>query len=424
MRPRSSRYFVGNNATMTDTVPLRILRTLASVADTGSVTRAAHALHQSASSVSRAVQSAEDTLGIRLFDRGPRGVSPTAAGKVLALRANRAMQVLRAAAEGLQLRGAPASVAALPRLVSDTLLHALAARAEHLTESAAAASLGLSQSALHQALGKLEHVAKVQLFERTRVGTRLNESGRWLLQHAQQALDEIRIAHEELAPWRGLTGRHVSIGALPMAGDVLVPRAAALALALQPDLRLAVKDGTYDALIDMLRAADIDFVVGPLRGDLVAPDLVEEVLFVDRFVAVVRAGHPLLKQGRRKGQAIGLHDMVAYPWIGALPGTPAQRAFDRLFAAAGVAPPAVSLQAHSTAVVRSVLLSGDHIALVSPLQVRAEVDAGLLVHACGPFDGTERAIGIAQRRDGLASTACAHVLEALRNAAREATGNK
>ncbi|WP_420223351.1 LysR family transcriptional regulator [Pigmentiphaga litoralis] len=409
---------------MTDTVPLRILRTLASVAETGSVTRAARALHQSSSSVSRAVTCAEATLGIRLFDRGARGVLPTAAGEVLAMRVTRALHVLRAAADGLQVRGAPASVAALPRLVSDTSLQALAARSTHLTESAAAVALGMSQSALHQALGRLEHLAKVQLFERTRIGTRLNESGRWLLQHTQQALAEIRIGHEELARWRGLTGRHVSIGSLPMAGDVLVPRAAALALAAQPDLRLAVKDGTYDALIDMLRAADIDFVVGPLRGAVAAPDLMEEVLFVDRFVAVVRAGHPLLAGRRRRSVVAQLKQMVAYPWIGALPGTPAQRAFDRLFAEAGVAPPDVSLQAHSTAVVRSVLLSGDHIALVSPLQVRAEMEGGLLVPACGPFAGTERAIGIAQRRDALASSACAQVLASLRQAAAEATANK
>ena len=402
---------------MTETVPLRILRTIASVAETGSVTRAAQALHQSSSSVSRAVQSAELILGIPLFDRGARGVLPTAAGEVLALRVNRAMRLLRIAAEGLRLRGAPDSVAALPRLVSDTFLRALTARAEHATESAAAASLGMSQSALHQALGRLEHLAKVQLFERTRVGTRLNESGRWLLQHAQQAIDEIRIGHEELARWRGLSGRHVSIGSLPMAGDVLVPRAAALAIGAQTDIRLAVKDGTYAALVRMLRAAEIDFIVGPLRGAAVAADLVEEVLFVDLFVAVVRARHPLLKKGRR----ISLKQMVTYPWIGALPGTPAQAAFDRVFEQAGIAPPSVSLQAHSTAVVRSALLLGDHVALVSPLQVRAEVEAGLLVHACGPIAGTERAIGITQRRDTLASSACDHVLAALRQVAVEAT---
>jgi len=94
--------------------------------------------------------------------------------------------------------------------------------------------------------------------------------------------------------------------------------------------------------------------------------------------------------------------------------------FDHLFAQAGIPMPGVSMQAHSTAVVRSVLLSGDHVALVSPLQVRAEVAAGLLVHACGPLAGTERGIGITQRRDALASSACLAAMAALRQAAAEA----
>ncbi|MBN9476107.1 MAG: hypothetical protein ABS43_19755 [Bordetella sp. SCN 67-23] len=397
-------------------VPLRVLRAVAAVAQAGGVTPAALALHQSASSVTRAVQEAESLLGIRLFDRGARGMAATPAGEVLALRVARAMALLRAAAEGLRLRGAPASVMALPRLVGDTSLAALALRADHATEGAAADALGISQSALHQALRRLEHLAKLPLFERTRVGTRLNESGRWLLLHARRAVAEIRIGHEELARWRGLGGRRVSIGSLPMTGDVLVPRAAALAIGAESDISLTIKGGTYEALTEMLRAADIDFMVGPLRGAALAADFVEEVLFIDRFVAVVRAGHPLLARRRRPS----LRQLATYPWVGPLPGTPAQRVFDHLFAQAGIPMPGVSMQAHSTAVVRSVLLSGDHVALVSPLQVRAEVAAGLLVHACGPLAGTERGIGITQRRDALASSACLAAMAALRQAAAEA----
>jgi len=397
-------------------VPLRVLRAVAVVAEVGSVTKAALILHQSASSVTRAVQEAESLLGLSLFERGARGMVPTAAGGVLALRVGRAMELLQAAAEGLRLRGAPPSAAALPRLVSDSLLSALVARATHATESAAAESLGVSQSALHQALRRLEHLARIPLFERTRVGTRLNESGRWLLMHARQAIAEIRIGHEELAHWRGLRGRRVSIGTLPMADDVLVPRAAALALAREPDIAFTVKGGTYEALTDMLRSAEIDFIVGPLREAELAPDLEEELLFVDRFVAVVRAGHPLLA---RRGRAT-LRELAAYPWVGPLPGTPAQRVLERLCERVGAQRPNVSIEAHSTALVRSVLLAGDHVALVSPLHMRAEVEAGLLVPASGPLAGTERGIGITQRRDALASSACVSVLQALRQAAAEA----
>lgn len=231
-----------------------------------------------------------------------------------------------------------------------------------------------------------------------------------MLQHTRLALAEIRIGHEELARRRGLGRGHVVIGALPMAGDVLVPRAVSLALRADPGLSLTVKDGTYESLCLMLRSAEVDFIVGPLRQQAVASDLAEETLFVDRFVAVARQGHPLL---RRRGKAT-LRQMARYPWIAPLPGTPAQAVFDRLFDRAGLPPPQVTLRAHSAAVVRSVLLSGDHLALLSPLQVHAEVQAGLLAHLSAPLGDTERSIGTTQRRNALPSSACEAVLAALR----------
>ncbi len=408
--PRRGASAAGNDGA---TVPLRALRAVAAVASAGSVSGAAQALHQSSAAITRAVQGAERELGVTLFERGARGMVPTAAGEVLALRVARALQALQVAAQGLRARGAPASVTSLPRLVSDPLLQALVARAVHPTEAAAAAAVGLSQPALHQALRRLEHAAKTALYERSRLGARLNESAEWLLQHVKVALAEIRVGHEELARWRGRGELQVAIASLPMASDVLVPLAVAQALGERPELRLTVKDGTYESLTRLLRNADVDFMVGPLRGDALAGDLAEEVLFVDRFVAVVRRGHPLLRGGRRAS----LRRLAPYAWIGPLPDTPAHAVFERLFTQAGLDRPVVALRAHSTAVVRSVLLAGDHVALLSPLQVHAEVQAGLLAYASGPLPGSERAIGITQRCDALASSACADVLAVLRSVA-------
>jgi len=154
-------------------------------------------------------------------------------------------------------------------------------------------------------LRRLEHAAKTTLYERSRLGARLNESGEWLLQHVKVALAEIRIGYEELARWRGKGEFLVTIGSLPMATDVLVPHAAARVLVMHPELHIGVKDGTYESLTRLLRNADVDFVVGPLRGDALAGDLEEEVLYVDRFVAVVRQGHPLLRGGRRASRIRG-----------------------------------------------------------------------------------------------------------------------
>lgn len=396
-------------------VPLRALRAVAAVAAEGSVARAALVLHLSNAAVTRAVQGAEAQLGLALFERGPRGMVPTAAGGVLVLRVARALAALQVAAEGLRERGAPAAVASLPRLANDGLLQALVARALHPSEAAASAAVGLSQPALHQALRRLEHAAKLPLFERTRQGVRLNEAGEWLLVRAKLALAELRIGHEEVARWRGLGEAQVAIGALPMACGVLVPQAVARALGRWAALRMDVKDGTYESLARLLREAEIDLMVGPLRGPAVAADLVEETLYVDRFVAVVRRGHPLLQTGR----PASLAQLARYPWIGPLPGTPAHGVVERLLAQTGGAVPTVSLRSHCTTVLRSVLLAGDHVALASPWQLHAEVQAGQLALASGPLPGTERAIGITQRRGALASSAAQGLLASLRETATE-----
>lgn len=62
---------------------LRQLRYLAIVAELGSVSRAAEALHMTQPSLSRQLTSLERSLGHRLLKRGPRGTTLTPAGEAL-----------------------------------------------------------------------------------------------------------------------------------------------------------------------------------------------------------------------------------------------------------------------------------------------------------------------------------------------------
>lgn len=380
-------------------VPLRTLRALAAVAQHGSAARAAELLHRSVSAVTRSVQQAEQTLGLPLFERGARGMACTPAGTVFLARVQRALAELHKA-------GSPA----LPLRATDTMLLGLAAVAAARSESAAALQLGVSQSAVHQSLRQLEHAARGPLFERSRRGTRLTEAGERLLRHAQLALAELRIAHDELAAFRGIAPGRIAVGVLPMAADVLVPQALSRLFALQPGLRVTVVDGTYEALLHPLRHGDIDLVVGPLRGKAAAADLQESLLFVDRLLPVARRDHPALQRARPPRS---LRALQRWPWIGPLPGTPARAAFERAFVAAGIDVPTVQLQANAPAVVRSVLMAGDAVAMLSPLQIRAEIASGLLVLLPVPVQGTERSIGIVQRRDGLPSAAARGLVQAL-----------
>lgn len=402
-------------------VPLRQLRAVLAVAEAGSATQAAQALHLSASAITRAVRQAEITLGLALFERGARGMMATPAAALLVSRTARALAQLREAQAALPAlaRRSPgagnrarAQASALSRNATEAMLEALGAVAETGSEGTAGQRLGVTQVAVHQQLHALEFLARVALFERSLRGTRLTEAGERLLLHAKLALAELRIGHDELAALQGRTLGRLAVGALPMAGSVLLPQALSRLLLAAPGLVVTVADGTHAALMQQLRHGDLDLIVGPLRGAQATADVVEHRLFTDRLLAVVRRGHPALGADGRQ-PARSLRALRGVPWLGPLPGTPAQGAFDRVFAAAGLPVPAFSLQAHSTGVLVGVLAGSDAVALMSPWQVRAELDAGTLVALPLPLSGTERDIGVTLRRDGLPSTAARALLAEL-----------
>lgn len=60
---------------------LRDMDTLMAVARAGGMRKAAEALHMSQPAVSKAIAQLEDALGVPLFDRSARGVTPTPYGQ-------------------------------------------------------------------------------------------------------------------------------------------------------------------------------------------------------------------------------------------------------------------------------------------------------------------------------------------------------
>src|SRR6516162_1181768 len=62
-------------------VKMRDLHILVAVANAGSISRAAEHLAISHPVVSRTISNLEQTLGVRLFDRNPRGLEPTMYGR-------------------------------------------------------------------------------------------------------------------------------------------------------------------------------------------------------------------------------------------------------------------------------------------------------------------------------------------------------
>ncbi len=81
---------------------VRDLKLVVALCDAGTTARAATTLHLAQPSVSRALLSLEDRLGLRLFDRTPRGLLPTEQGRRLNHRARELLAELVALEQSLE----------------------------------------------------------------------------------------------------------------------------------------------------------------------------------------------------------------------------------------------------------------------------------------------------------------------------------
>jgi LysR family transcriptional regulator of gallate degradation len=397
---------------------LKALRSAVAVAAHGSAARAAATTNKSPTTVTRDIQVLELALGVPLFERRTRGMVPTAAGRVVVARATRAFDQLEQGTREARHSIAPADPARdtrLARLVNARLLLVLIAVAETGSEGRAAERLSLSQPAVSQAIRDIEHLAGAQLVERTSRGVVLTESGELLLRRIKLALTELRVAEEEIASMQGLLRGRVTIASLPFSSVELVPHAVTKFLRLNPELKVTIVDGTYDSLMSQLRSADVDMIVGTLRASSF-DDITEESLFDDTLSVVCRVDHPYTKMDR-----VELADVVRGPWLVPLADTVTRFSFEEAFRTANIPMPPIHLEVHNPIVVRSILLKSDHLALLSPLQVRSEIAAGQLTVLPIRLEGTQRTIGLTMRGDDAPSPAMKALLHQLRTAANDLT---
>lgn len=397
---------------------LKKLRAVGAVAATGSTAAAASRLFLSQPAVARAVRDVEDLLGMPLFERGPRGMTATQAGLVLAARVERALAQLRTADRQVSLLAAGQRLAP-QRKASQFETHAgykhlavLMTLATAGSEKRCAQAMGISQPAVHQALSEMESLSGVRLFHRSARGLQLNEPGEAALKCVKLACHELESANADLAAQAGALGERIVIGSLPYSTGMFLPRAVERLLATHPGVAVTIVDGVYESLLEQLRHADIDVVIGALRNPPPAADLAQETLFSDEFCVVVRNGHPLQWVGPLRWQ-----DLASRPWILPMPNTPAEAAFERAFRAEGLTPPVGGLHVNSPLLTQALLLESDRLVLMSPRQLHREVSAGLLVLLPLRTRMTARSIGVTTRTDHSPSPGMKFLLQALRDEA-------
>ncbi len=138
------------------------------------------------------------------------------------------------------------------------VLRAVAARGSF---TAAAAELGYTQSAISKRVAALERTMGHTLAARERKGVRLTRAGEVLLRHAATAIDAIEDAEREIDGADAIEVRAVRLGAFASAAAGVVPAALRRLARDQPDVVVALREGTSAVLTRALRAGNLDLVL-------------------------------------------------------------------------------------------------------------------------------------------------------------------
>jgi DNA-binding transcriptional LysR family regulator len=177
--------------------------------------------------------------------------------------------------------------------------------------SAAAQSLGYTQSAVSRQVAGLEAVAGRRLFERGRHGVTLTPAGSRLLPRASRVLDELDAALRETNDEQPAVGP-VRLGAFATAAAGLVPRALA-SLSVGP--KVTLREGTTPALTRALRAGTLDLAIlartPPYRPpDAESPPLELTTLSERELVLGVSARHPFAR-----ARAVEVAQLPGQVWV-------------------------------------------------------------------------------------------------------------
>ena len=186
-------------------------------------------------------------------------------------------------------------------------LRYLVAIADTLHFRRAAQSVNVTQPTLSMQLREMELRLGVQLVERSRSRVLLTPVGAEIAARARRVLtdvEEIRdIAKAASAPLGGT----IRLGVVQSLGPYLLPQVIPDLHESLPDLRLYVREGLPDALVDRLEDGSLDLLLYPLP--FTRDGLVTRPIFREPLLAVVPrehrlAGQPAVRREDLQGETI------------------------------------------------------------------------------------------------------------------------
>ena len=254
--------------------------------------------------------------------------------------------------------------------------------------SGAAEALAYTQSAVSQAIARLEAETGATLIVRDRSGVRPTAAGASLVEHAEGIFARIEAAETQLAEVLGIRAGRLRMASFPSAGATLMPLAIARFRERHPDVALALAEGEPEEIAPRLRAGEFDLALlfdFPGASERHGARLRTQLLLEDPMLVALPAEHALA--GKR---ALTLADLREVDWVQTSASSPCARHVVRSCLAAGFEPK-VTFESDDYETVQGLVAAGVGAALIPRLAL-THVHPGIVVRALAPKPPSRRVV--------------------------------
>lgn len=265
-------------------------------------------------------------------------------------------------------------------------LEVFAAVARGGTTRAAADEISRSQSAASNALGELEDVLGVQLFDRVGKKLVINENGRALL---PRAAGIVEMAADTQALFRAAHAAPLRLASSYTIGEYLLPDLIAQWKAAHPRSHVLLKIANTHDVFDAVAAFSAD--IGFIEGTHTHPELVVRRWRTDQMVIIAAAGHPL------DGKRVSARQLQKATWVLREPGSGTREASDR-WLIPQLADMVVELELGSNEAVKRAVAAGIGLGCLSRLAVEQAIAEGWLVELSAASPQMDRSLSIVLHR--------------------------
>ena len=255
--------------------------------------------------------------------------------------------------------------------------------------SKAAEEISLSQSASSMALSDLEKHLGAPLFHRHGKRLLLNDYGRWLQPKIHLLLQQAQEI-EQSARTRGLHGA-LKIGASSTIGNYLLPRLIAGFVQDSPDVKVDLKVGNTEQVIEDMLSLKID--LGLIEGLCHTHQLIATPWRTDTLKIFCNPTHPLAGKPR-----ISLIALNSQPWILRETGSGTREIFT-VAIQGKLEQLQVKLELGNSEAVKQAVKAGLGLGCLSELAIASEVNHGELIVLPSPSLNLQRELFIIQRKD-------------------------